>query len=184
MPPNEAIKSPIDAINFTHKLREFQACNRQRTNVGDLDVYFGAMPQLILQSYIAAQVAVTTGAYKITWNSWLSLVLSSLNMLRYEPSARESEKGIIVDIETVLEPAMYDYIAENLFDLMSVVPRAMVIGCYLSLSVHLPYVAVLSFFPLHILVTFLWFWLSAPEKVPGYRFVSLSNPCVYDDESF
>ncbi|GAV02918.1 hypothetical protein RvY_13420 [Ramazzottius varieornatus] len=167
LPPNEAIKSAPDAANFLHKLREFQACNRQRTNVSDLDVYFGSMPQLILQSYIAADVAVTTGAYKITWNSWLSLALSSLNMLRYEPSARESEKGIIVDVETVLEPAMYDYIAENLFDLMSVVPRAVTIGCFLSIQPS--YVALLSFFPPHILVGFLWFWLSSPKKIPGYR---------------
>ena len=167
LPKNEEIRTSCDARMYILQLRKFQECNRERNKVGDVDIYFGAMPQLILQSYIAAEVAIETGVYTVTWNSWISLVLSSLSLLRYEPTARESKKGIVIDIETVLEPAVYDYIAENLSDLMSLVPRAMAIGCFLT--VKPTWASALGFFSMHFLVTFLWFWRSAPKRIPGYR---------------
>ncbi|OQV24671.1 hypothetical protein BV898_01730 [Hypsibius exemplaris] len=161
------IQSSEDAKIYLFQLRTFQECNRERNRVGDVDIYFGAMPQLILQSYIAAAVAIETGVYTVTFNSWVSLALSSLSLLRYEPGARESKKGIIIDIETVLEPALYDYIAENLSDLMSLVPRAMAIGCFLT--VKPTFASAIAFFAFHITVTFLWFWRSAPKRIPSYR---------------
>jgi XK-related protein len=164
---NDSIRTSEDAKVFLHGLRKFQACNHERTRVGDVDLYFGAMPQLILQSYIAVEVAKETGIMAVTWTSWLSLCLSSFSLLRYEPTARQSKKGIIIDIETVLEPAAYDYIMENIFDLMSVVPRAVTIGCFLTIEPS--YAVALAFFSLHLLITFLWFWSSAPNRIPGYR---------------
>ena len=102
LPRCKNIQTSHDATMYLIQLRKFQECNRERTKVADVDVYFGAMPQLILQSYIAADVAIETGVGTISFNSWISLALSSFSLLRYEPTARESKKGIIIDIETVL----------------------------------------------------------------------------------
>ena len=128
-------------------LREFFRCNRERTQASDVDVYFGAIPQLIIQSYIASQKALDTHVYEVPVSTWVSICSSAVFVLRYEPTARQGQKGMIFDIETVMEPTMYDYIAEIVFDFIFVVPRIISIGAFLTVG-H-SYIPTIVFFTVH-----------------------------------
>ncbi|XP_055339422.1 uncharacterized protein LOC129589000 [Paramacrobiotus metropolitanus] len=165
LPCKRNISTPDDAKNYITKLRTFLRCNRERTRASDLDVYFGAIPQLIIQSYIMLQRAIATNVYDIPISSWLSLCSSAIFVLRYEPSARHGQKGMIVDLDTVIEPAVYDFVMENFFDFIFVIPRVIAIGCFLTVgyATAFVYVPAIGFFSVHLTAAFLWFWLSAPR---------------------
>ena len=100
--------------------------------------YLESFPECVLQAYFIARLwstihsggSLQPEADEITWNMWLSVVLSAINLVGFESTVAYNRHCV----STVFEPSVCDIAVRIVLDLLCVLPRLAAIACFFTVD--------------------------------------------------